>query len=92
MLEKQVEERLKNEVLKIGGVAKKFTSPGTAGMPDRIVILPGGRIVFVETKRPKGGVVSGLQKHQHEKLRNLGCDVRLIYNYRMIDEFIKEVR
>lgn len=50
--ESQVENRLKFEIEKIGGMALKFVSPGMAGVPDRIVLLLGGRVVFAEIKAP----------------------------------------
>ena len=54
-----------------GGLCPKFVSPGTAGMPDRLLLLPGGRILFVEVKAP-GKKPHPLQKHRHEQLRALG--------------------
>lgn len=48
MLESKIENKLKLEVKKHGGMALKFVSPGVAGVPDRIVLIPNGRIVFVE--------------------------------------------
>lgn len=92
MLESSIEKRLKKEVEKIGGRAPKFESPGNNGMPDRIVILPGGRIYFIETKRPTAGKPEKLQRLQHRRLRELGCQVRVTYTYDQIDEFIREVR
>ncbi len=50
--EKQVEETLVRETRIRGGDALKFVSPGLVGVPDRIVILPGGVVCFVEVKRP----------------------------------------
>lgn len=52
MLEKKIEQYLRDEVKKAGGLAIKFVSPGFTGLPDRICLLPGGRIWFVETKAP----------------------------------------
>ena len=69
--EKQIEKRLVAEVKKLGGAALKFTSPGTVGVPDRIVLLPNGRVRFVEVKR-KGGVVSAAQKLWLGKLTAFG--------------------
>lgn len=50
MREKQTEQKLVKEVKRMGGICLKFTSPGLDGMPDRIVLLPGGRMAFVEVK------------------------------------------
>ena len=49
-------------------------------MPDRIVLLPGGRIIFVETKRPKGGKLSKLQEWWHHKLQDLGFQATVVWN------------
>ena len=48
MREKTIEKKLADAVKSRGGLAPKFTSPGFDGMPDRIVLLPGGRMAFVE--------------------------------------------
>lgn len=77
MLERDLERRFRLRVRDAGGVAWKWVSPGTAGVPDRIVFLPGGRVLFVELKRP-GGQLSLLQERIHEVLRALGADVRVI--------------
>ena len=58
-------------------MALKFTSPGLRGVPDRIALMPGGKVVFVELKRP-GEKLSEAQKELHEKFRALGCDIRVI--------------
>ena len=61
-LEKEIEKKLRTAVEAAGGKCLKWVCPGWSGVPDRLVLLPGGRIVFVETKRPKGGKLSMLQK------------------------------
>ena len=52
LLEKKIEQKLVREVKKKGGIAPKWVSPGFAGIPDRIVLLPKGKIAFVEVKAP----------------------------------------
>lgn len=92
MLEKAVERRLVAEVKSLGGRAYKWESPGNNGVPDRIVVLPQGRVYFIETKRPKGGKAEALQELQHQRLRELGATVYLIKTIEQVMAFIKEVQ
>ena len=92
MQEKPIEQHLRDEIKKIGGAAYKLSAAVDAGMPDRLVCLPGGRVIFVETKRPKGGRLSRLQKYRHKALRLMGFDVRVINTSAAVTEFIKEVK
>lgn len=69
-----VEKHLVAEVKKAGGVAYKFVSPGRRSVPDRIVLLPGGRVVFVECKAP-GEKPRPEQLREHERLRARGFTV-----------------
>ena len=62
-LEKDIERALVEKVKKRGGYCLKWVCPGWAGVPDRIVLLPGARAIFVELKRPKGGRLSPMQKN-----------------------------
>lgn len=71
-LEKDIEKALVDRVKRHGGLCLKWVCPGHAGVPDRIVLLPGGKIVFAELKRPKGGRKSPLQKWWAKKLIDLG--------------------
>ena len=71
MREKTSEQKLTLMVKAAGGIAPKFVSPGYDGMPDRIVLLPGGRMAFVEVKAP-GKVPRPLQEARHQMLRHLG--------------------
>jgi len=91
VLEKAVEEYLVSEVKKLGGKAPKWTAPGNTGVPDRIVILPGGRVYFIECKKPKGSKTSARQKLWHRYLSDLGANVRQTFTKEEVDEFIKEV-
>lgn len=52
MLERDIEKKLIRPVRELGGLCLKFETPGYTGVPDRIILLPGGRVVFVETKQP----------------------------------------
>ena len=77
MLERFIEQKFRKAVVAVGGMCPKFVSPGMDGMPDRLVLLPGGRIAFVELKAP-GEVPRPLQLHRHQQLRNLGFSVFVI--------------
>lgn len=78
MLEKDIEKILVAEVKRLGGRAYKWVSPGNDGVPDRIVILPDQRPIFVELKTDTGKL-SPLQKVQCKKLIDLGQRVEIIY-------------
>ena len=91
MLEKDIESFLVRKVREMGGTAYKFVSPGNTGVPDRMVVLPGGKIIFVELKSETGRL-SALQKRQVERLKKLDCDVGVLYGIEQVKEFLKEVR
>lgn len=91
MREKDIESKLRNEIKNLGGIAYKFTSPGNNGVPDRIVLLPGGVIKFVELKRP-GGKTSKLQDMQITRIKKLGFDVRVIDNMEKVTDFVEECK
>lgn len=79
-LERDIERKLVGVVKQHGGLCLKWVCPGWSGVPDRIVLLPGGRVVFVETKRPKDGKLSKLQKWWAETLRRLGFSYWTIWD------------
>ena len=91
MLEKEVEKKLVTAVQMMDGLAVKFVSPGYAGMPDRLVLLPGGRMAFVEVKRP-GEKPRPLQKARHRMLRKLGFKVYVLDSVEEIERIIDEIR
>lgn len=92
MLEKEVEQYFCKEVkTRLSGWPLKFMSPGQNGMPDRIVLLPGGKLYFVELKAP-GKKARKLQKHVHQKLTALGFGVRMIDTRSAVDDFVREVK
>lgn len=84
--EKDIEAYLKKQLSLIGGVCWKFTSPGTAGVPDRIVLVK-NMVCFVELKRPKGGRLSEVQKIRRLQLDELGAHVYLINTKEKADKF-----
>ncbi|EPY2286873.1 VRR-NUC domain-containing protein [Clostridium sporogenes] len=91
MEESRIEKRLKKEIEKLGGKALKFVSPGVSGVPDRIVLLPQGRIVFVELKAPDKKP-RPIQKYRIKELRNLGFRVEIIDSIEGINNFVEEIR
>ena len=74
MLERDVEKKLVREIRKIGGLCLKLVCPGFTGVPDRMIILPGGRIVFAELKRP-GKAERPRQVYVQALFREMGLDV-----------------
>lgn len=90
MEEQKIERRLKKEIELIGGKALKFVSPGVSGVPDRIVLLPGGKVIFVELKAP-GKKLSPMQAFRRKEFNKLGFDIRVIDSIEKISELIKEV-
>ena len=90
-LEQKIEQKLVQAVRKAGGQCYKFTSPGTAGMPDRCVILPKNKIAFVEVKAP-GQKPRPLQQRRHQQLQALGVMVRTLDNPNHIQDLIHEIQ
>ena len=90
MRESTIEKHLKRGVEALGGLCEKFTSPGRRSVPDRLVSLPGGRIVFVELTAP-GKEPTPLQEKDHERRRKLGFDVRVMDTVEKVDEFLEEL-
>lgn len=87
-LERDVEQYLTARVRAAGGMCVKFSPDSMRGMPDRIVMLPGGVLVWVELKKPKGGKVSEVQRHRHRKLRQLGQQVVVLWSKADVDQFM----
>lgn len=88
--EKTVESYLREQMKALGGRTYKWVSPGNVGVPDRICIFPGGRVVFVELKGP-GGRVSAAQRLQIDRLLALGCAVYVAWSRDDVDWIIGEV-
>jgi len=88
--EKDVESRLVSEVKKYGGICPKWVSPGFDGVPDRIVLMPGGRIGFVEVKA-KGKHPRPLQTARLELLKCLGFPVFVLDDVADIEKIIDEI-
>lgn len=90
MREKQIEHNLVMAVKAAGGICPKLVSPGTDGMPDRMILLPQGRIGFVEVKAP-GKKPRPLQERRHKQLRELGFRVFILDGPEQITGILKEV-
>ncbi len=90
MRESEIEKILVNEVKKLGGRAYKWTSPGNAGVPDRIVIFPGCVPVFVELKAG-GGTLTPLQENQISRLEALGQRVRVVKGMDGLSQFFQDM-
>ena len=77
MRERDIEQALVRRVKELGGLCEKFVSPSRRSVPDRLITLPGNRVIFVELKAP-GKKPTELQQRDHNRRRALGCDVRVI--------------
>lgn len=91
MREKEIENKLVLAVKNAGGIAPKFVSPGFDGMPDRIILLPGGHIAFIEVKAP-GLKPRPLQVARHKLLRRLGFQVYILDDEQQIGGILDEIR
>ena len=90
MREKQIEHSLVMAVKAAGGMCPKLVSPGTDGLPDRMILLPKGRIGFVEVKAP-GKKPRPLQEQRHKQMRELGFKIFILDGREQIPEILKEV-
>ena len=91
MLEKHIEKKLVAAVKKMGGIAAKFVSPGLDGMPDRLVLLPNGKIAFAEIKTP-GKKPRPLQIRRIKQLRKLGFKCFVIDSDVQIGGILDEIQ
>ncbi len=90
MKEKQIEQKLVQAVRKRDGICPKLVSPGFDGMPDRLVLLPGGRLAFAELKA-SGKKPRPLQLARHRQLRKLGFAVYVIDGTEEIGGVLDEI-
>ena len=91
MREKTIEQHLVKAVKNSGGIAPKLVSPGFDGMPDRLVLLPGGKIGFVEVKAP-GEVARPLQASRHRLMKRLGFQVYVLDDPEQIGGILDEIQ
>lgn len=88
--ENKVETYLNAEIIKLGGMSRKWMSPGRDGVPDRICVVR-GRVWFVEVKTIDG-VLSPEQLREHDRLDECGAAVRTVYGKEGVDELIKQIK
>ena len=91
MREKQIEEKLVKKVKELGGLCLKFSSPGTVGVPDRLLLLHKGRIAFVEVKRP-GEELRKIQVKRKKELEALGFKVYVLDEESKIGGILDEIQ
>lgn len=91
MRESKIEARLRDEIRALGGRCYKWVSPGQNGVPDRIVIMPGGRIYFIELKAPQKAPRE-LQKIVHGDLRDLGCTVLVMDSLDQMSAWVAKLK
>lgn len=97
MTEKKIEAWLGKQLKNLGCLYFKFVSPGNDGVPDRIIVLPGGMTIFVELKTDRG-YLSPMQRYQLERLRNQGAGAYVVFGMddaealvRILQSAVKEV-
>jgi len=89
-LESAIETELVMRVRAAGGIAEKTTVIGRRGFFDRVIVLPGGRVIFCELKRPSGGRVSIHQMQRHRIYSALGAVVAIVRTSADIDALLNE--
>lgn len=90
MLERNIEQYLKKQIQHRGGMCYKFLSTYHKGMPDRLVVLPNGKHIWVELKADQGRL-SPIQHYRHRQLRELNCLVRVVVGMTGAVNFLLEV-
>ena len=90
MNEKYIEQTLVKAVKEVGGIAPKMVSPGLSGMPDRLVLLPHGKLAFVELKAP-GKKMRPLQVYRKRQLERLGFSVYCIDQVELVESILEKI-
>lgn len=88
--ERDIEKWLTAQIKQLNGISYKFVSPGNPGVPDRIYLLPGGRVWFVEVKTSTGRLTD-LQRKQGDRIMKQGCRYRVIKGMAEARMFIAEI-
>ena len=90
MSESSIERHLVEGVKKLGGMCVKFVSPGTPGVPDRLIITATGRIIFAELKTETGRL-SKIQRYTVEQMQKRGADVRVVKGLDAVKQLLAEI-
>ena len=90
MKESQIERRLVEGVKRLGGMCLKFVSPGTIGVPDRIIITAKGRVIFVELKTETGRLTK-IQRYVIGEMQKRGADARVVKGIDEVKELLAEI-
>lgn len=90
MRESELERYFCRKLQEAGCLTYKFVSPGNAGVPDRLIVAPGGRVAFAELKAP-GGKPRPLQRMQIKKLRGMGCAVFVVDSKEWADRVAQQM-
>lgn len=90
MSEKKIEKRLNCEIKKLKGLSLKLNSQSANGIPDRLALLPDGKLYFIELKS-RGKKLDPLQEYWRKKLEGLGFEAKKIDSLEILEEFISEV-
>ena len=91
MREKAIELQLVRAVKQSGGICPKLVSPGTDGMPDRLILLPNAGIGFVEVKAP-GKQPRPLQRLRHRQLSDLDFQVFVLDDPKQIPLILAAIK
>ncbi len=90
MNESRIERHLVEGVKKLGGMCVKFVSPGTPGVPDRLIITATGRIIFAELKTETGRLAK-IQKYTIGEMQKRGADVRVVKGLDEVKQLLVEI-
>ena len=90
MKESQIERRFVEGVKRLGGMCLKFVSPGTLGVPDRIIITAKGRVIFVELKTETGRLTK-IQRYVIGEMQKRGADARVVKGIDEVKELLAEI-
>lgn len=90
MKESQIERRLVEGVKRLGGMCLKFVSPGTLGVPDRIIITAKGRVIFIELKTETGRLTK-IQRYIIGEMQKRGADARVVKGIDEVKELLAEI-